>query len=291
MQVRFVLGWLAVFASAFFFYMATVTIRWAHQSSVAIHPAFFAFGRFALGFIIVALSMILQKRSFKADRYGYIIGRTVGNTLAVFCFYQAVDVTTVANANILNMTYPIFVAMIAWFFMPEQRDGVALATVPVAFVGIWLIAAPAGVDWNWNNGWGLASGITASFAIIFLNLCRKHNSTETTLFYMFGLGALLVLVLFHEKIHIPDAEQSYYLVICSFFGVGGQYLLTYGFRYVTAVEGSIITSMRILLAAVLGPLIVADPSLALSEWIGALLIFMANVVLAACKTRRKNTLI
>jgi uncharacterized membrane protein len=49
--------------------------------------------------------------------------------------------------------------------------------------------------------------------------------------------------------------------------------------------------MRILLAAVLGPLIVADPSLALSEWIGALLIFMANVVLAACKTRRKNTLI
>lgn len=287
MQVRFVLGWLAVFASAFFFYMATVTIRWA-QSEVAVHPAFFAFGRFALGFLIVALSMILQKRSFKADRYGYIIGRTVGNTLAVFCFYQAVDVTTVASANILNMTYPIFVAMIAWFFMPKQRDGVALATVPVAFIGIWLIVAPTGVDWTWNNGWGLASGITASFAIIFLNLCRKHNSTETTLFYMFGLGALIVWVMFHEKIHIPDAEQSYYLLICSIFGVGGQYLLTYGFRYVTAVEGSIITSMRILLAAVLGPLMVADPSLALSEWIGALLIFMANVVLAVCKAGRKT---
>jgi drug/metabolite transporter (DMT)-like permease len=124
MQVQFGLGWLAVFASAFFFYMVTVTIRWA-QSSVVIHPAFFAFGRFTLGFIIVALSMILQKRSFRADRYGYIAGRALGNTLAVYCFYQAVDVTTVANANILNMTYPIFVAMIAWFFMPEQRDGVA----------------------------------------------------------------------------------------------------------------------------------------------------------------------
>jgi drug/metabolite transporter (DMT)-like permease len=213
----------------------------------------------------------------------------VGNTLAVFCFYQAVTVTTVANANILNMTYPIFVAMIAWFFMPKQRDGVALATVPVAFIGIWLIVAPSGVDWNWNNGWGLASGITASFAIIFLNLCRKHNSTEITLFYMFGLGAVLVWVLFHEKIHIPDAKQSYYLLICSLFGVGGQYLLTYGFRYVTAIEGSVITSMRILLAAVLGPLMVADPSLATSEWIGALLIFMANVVLTVCKARRKNT--
>jgi predicted MFS family arabinose efflux permease len=58
---------------------------------------------------------------------------------------------------------------------------------------------------------------------------------------------------------------------------------------VTAIEGSVITSMRILLAAVLGPLMVADPSLATSEWIGALLIFMANVVLTVCKARRKNT--
>lgn len=289
MQIQIVLGWIAVFASAFFFYMATVTIRWA-QSSVVIDPAFFVFGRFALGFLVVAISMTLQRRSIRANRSRYIIGRTVGNTLSVFCFYQAVEATTVANANILNMTYPIFVAVIAWFFMREQRDGVALAAVPVAFAGIWLIVAPSGLDWNWNNGWGLASGITASFAIIFLNLCRKHDSVETTLFHMFGFGALMIWTLFHEQIHMPDANEFFYLSICSIFGVGGQYLLTYGFRYVTAVEGSIITSTRIILAAVLGPLMVADPSLAVSGWIGALLIFSANVVLAVRKTWANNNI-
>jgi len=57
-------------------------------------------------------------------------------------------------------------------------------------------------------------------------------------------------------------------------------LLTLGFRYVTAVEGSILSSTRILLAAVCGPLIAMDPALNRYGWIGALLIFGANVMLA-----------
>ena len=63
-------------------------------------------------------------------------------------------------------------------------------------------------------------------------------------------------------------------------GVLGQYLLTYGFLYMTAVNGSIISSSRILLAALFGPLLAADPHLTISGWCGALLIFAANVVLA-----------
>jgi drug/metabolite transporter (DMT)-like permease len=277
-------GWMAVFASAFFFYMATVTIRWA-RSEVRIDPAYFVFSRFALGFCVVALSMTIQKRSLRANRYGFIVGRTLGNTMAVFCFYKAVEVTTVANANILNMTYPIFVALIAWVFLSDQRDGVALAMVPLAFAGIWLIVSPAGMGWDWNNTWGLASGLSASVAIVYLNLCRRYDDAETTLFYMFGWGAVIIYLLFRKVIFWPNATESFYLLTCSFFGVGGQYLLTYGFRFVTAVEGSIITSTRILLAAILGPLMVADPTLTISGWIGAVLIFAANVTISVHKTR------
>jgi hypothetical protein len=57
-------------------------------------------------------------------------------------------------------------------------------------------------------------------------------------------------------------------------------------KYVTAVEGAILSSARILMAAVLGPWIAMDPPLEVAGWIGAMLIFLANVVLAfrkACK--------
>ena len=62
--------------------------------------------------------------------------------------------------------------------------------------------------------------------------------------------------------------------------MAGQFLLTIGFRYVTAVEGSIISSMRILLAALLGPLLAGEPALAAAGWVGAMLLFGANAMLA-----------
>ena len=286
-QTKTVLSWLAVFASAFFFYLATSVIRWS-RSSVTIDPAFFVFSRFVLGFVVVGVSMASQKRIPRANRYGLLFGRMFFNTMAVYCFYRAVDLTSVANANILNMTYPIFIALITWFFLKQQRDLFSLGVIPAAFAGIWLIVAPAGLHWDWNNLWGLASGLSASLALIFLNLCRQHDDSQTTLFYMFAGGTLIIWLLFHDRLHMPDHSEVYYLALCSLLGVGGQYLLTSGFRYITAVEGSIISSTRILLAALLGPLIVADPPLTLAGWIGALLIFMANVVLAVRRAVHKR---
>ena len=102
---------------------------------------------------------------------------------------------------------------------------------------------------------------------------------------MFGLGVTLILLFFHEAIFLPNAMELLFLVGCSAAGVLGQYLLTYGFLYVTAVEGSIMSSSRIFLAALLGPLLAADPALTVSGWCGASLIFFANVALAL----RKNT--
>ena len=90
---------------------------------------------------------------------------------------------------------------------------------------------------------------------------------------------------FHQHIFWPNESELFYLVVSALFGIGGQYLLTYGFRFVTAVEGSIISSSRILLAALLGPVIVADPALAFTGWIGAVMIFTANVVIATRKAR------
>ena len=276
---RHIGGWFAVLGSAFFFYLATVIIRWA-APHVEIASAYFVFSRFLLGFIVVVTTMLLRKQRLKPQNYHYLIGRTVANTVAVFCFYKAVEVGTVAEANILNMTYPLFVALIAWFFLREQRDVLSLFIVAVAFVGIWMLLSPGDIKIRWANLWGLSSGITAAIAMVYLNISRRYHDSQTILFFMFGVGMVLMLVFFHEAIFWPNSTELFFLLSCSISGVLGQYLLTYGFLYVTAVNGSIISSSRILLAALLGPLLVADPQLTIGGWCGALLIFTANAVLA-----------
>ncbi len=279
-----VLGCLCVFGSAFCFYLATVIIRWS-QASVKIDPAFFVFARFLLGFVVVTVSMMIMGTHLKPVRYHLLFGRTIANCIAVFCFFKAVSLTTVAEANILNMTYPLFIAVLSWFFFRDQRDAAAMILVVVAFAGVWLVLSPTGIGLNKNNLWGLASGITASAAILYLNASRKYHDTQTILFFMFGPGAAVMGLFFYKHFFIPNGTEMFYLLLCAAAGISGQYLLTLGFRYVTAVEGSIISSTRILLAALMGSFLVGEAPLEISGWIGALLIFGANVYLTA----RKNT--
>ncbi|MCB1858751.1 MAG: DMT family transporter [Gammaproteobacteria bacterium] len=272
-------GWVAVFVSAFCFYLATAIIRWA-ESQVVIETPYFVFSRFFLGFCIVCLTLLVTRSRLRPRRYDLLLGRTLTNTIAVFCFYKAVEVGSLAEANILNMTYPLFVALFAWFLIKDQRDAFVLFVLGVAFVGIWLILFPGEIGMKWENIWGLVSGMTASLAMITLNLSRRYHDSQTILFFMFGLGSLLIFLLFSDSIFWPNWKELFFLFCCSAVGVLGQYLLTYGFLFVTAVEGSIISSSRILMAALLGPLFVGDPALTLSGWCGALLIFIANSILA-----------
>jgi drug/metabolite transporter (DMT)-like permease len=277
-------GLIAVFGSAFFFYLATVIIRWS-AAYVNIPSAYYVFARLLLGFVVVAATMTLQRQRPRPVKYHLLVGRAVGNTVAVFCFYKAVELGSLAEANILNMTYPLFVAVFSWIFLRGQRDLASVAVVLVAFVGIWLVLAPNQIDPGWANLWGLCSGMSAAAAIIYLNVSRRHHDSQTILLYMFGLGAAIMLAGFHQSFFVPNALELFFLLSCSAAGIIGQYLITFGFLYVTAVEGSIISSSRILLAALLGPLLVADPALTLMGWCGALLIFAANVTLALRRTK------
>jgi drug/metabolite transporter (DMT)-like permease len=278
------LGYVCVFASAICFYAATAVIRWA-AAEVSIDASYFSFFRFLLGFLVICGIMAVRKQGPVPRKYNLLVGRAVYNCIAVYCFYKAVELTSVAEGNILNMTYPIFLSILSWFFLKEQRDTLAIAMVGIAFAGIWLILSPGFTNPGLNSLWGLASGVTAAFAILYLNMSRQYHDSETVLFYMFGLGCIVMYAVFYEKIFMPNAKEFYYLMICSLFGTAGQYLLTLGFKYVTAVEGSIISASRILMAAVLGPWVAMDPPLAVSGWIGALMIFIANIVLAVRKSR------
>jgi drug/metabolite transporter (DMT)-like permease len=283
---RQAIGWLAVFGSAFCFYLATAVIRWG-KSQVVIDTSYYVFARFLLGFIVVCLTMAIRRQRLVPRSYHYLLGRTTANTIAVFCFYKAVEVSTLAEANILNMTYPLFVALFSWFMLKEQRDIFALFIVLLAFVGIWMILAPGDMNINLGSLWGLCSGVTAAAAMIYLNVSRRYHDSQTILFFMFGIGAVAIYLLFHDVIFWPNRTELFFLFLCSALGVLGQYLLTYGYFFVTAVEGSIISSSRILLAALLGPLLVSDPGLTVIGWCGALLIFLANSLLAMRRVRAR----
>lgn len=78
---RQTIGWFAVFGSAFFFFLATLIIRWS-ADYVSIPSTYYVFARLLLGFTLVAVTMFVQGQRPKPMNYHLIIGRTLGNTVA-----------------------------------------------------------------------------------------------------------------------------------------------------------------------------------------------------------------
>ncbi|WP_320044786.1 DMT family transporter [uncultured Desulfobacter sp.] len=286
MDRKSILGYLAVFASAFCFYMSTVVIKWSAMAGLHIRTSMFTLSRFSLGFVVVCVIIALGNHKIRVVKRRFLVGRALLNTMAVFCFFKGVAHSSVAQANILNMTFPLFIALFSWFFFKSQRDLGTVSIVLVAFAGVYMILMPSDTHFSLGALWGLASGIIAAFAIIILNMARQDHDTLTILFFMFGLGGIVVFSLFFHEMQLPNTLEMKYLFWCSAIAIAGQFLLTQGFKYVTAIEGGIIASTRIFLAAILGPFLVMDPALSWAGWVGALLIFTGNVLLTVKKVRK-----
>lgn len=280
------IGSIAILISMNCFYLEAAVVRWATTNpEVALGPQFLIFARFLLGFLVTGVVFLFQQRVPRPKQTGTIVFRAVTNMIAVYCSYKAVELTTLAEGTILNMTYPVFIGIFTWFLFKHQRNLVATIMTFVAFYGIFLVVAPQNMEFQWESLWGLMSGIVAAVSLILLNMVRQHNDTNTVLFVVFGTGTLLLAVIFHDSYYLPSRLELLYLVSGAASAIAGQYLLTMGFRYVTPVKGGILSSSRILLSAFLGPYITSDPPLTFSGWIGALIILGTNIYFISQKTK------
>lgn len=193
----------------------------------------------------------------------------------------------VTSANILNMTYPVFVALLSVYFLDEKADiatwlGVVLSVAGAIFVSI------NGNIWKISGGdiFSLLSAVTAGIAIVALRVIRLTDTTEAALFYNFRLGfwgTLVPIVFFIVHRDIENYHSGWiYPLLSGITGILGQVALTWGFKYITAVQGSILSATRLVFAALLG-WIFFQKEITVFSISGAVLILLANIILALKK--------
>ena len=115
------LGWLSVLLSAICLFLATAVVRHASKS-VDLPVSLFIVARFSVGFFITGLIFSYRRRLPQVFEWRFLITRVFCNACAVYCFYRAIELTTLAQANILNLTYPIYVALYSAVFDRGRRD-------------------------------------------------------------------------------------------------------------------------------------------------------------------------
>ncbi len=211
------------------FATATVFAKYITRSSdiSAIEITFF---RFLIGFFVSFFYIRTHGYSFRPAQWRLVLYRAVFSFTALILFFYSVQHTSVTNANMLNMTYPVFVFIIAPLFWKQKIKWFSVIFLFLTITGIYLVIRPDFSHVNIGDIWGLLSGIVAAFAVITLSIAREHDSTAIIVFYLMAFGFIFNGLMMIPAFIMPHGIQIFHLLASGAFGVMGQTLLTIGYK-------------------------------------------------------------
>jgi drug/metabolite transporter (DMT)-like permease len=240
------------------------------------------FARFFLGLIVVSAIIYKNKISLIPNKLSLLIWRGVLNTVAVMLFFLASQYTSITNTHMLNMTYPFFIFLFAPLFFRQERIAVVLYLFLVTgIMGIWLVINPDFKEINRGDIFGLLSAVIA-FSVITLTMARKNDSTLIILFYLMSIGTVLNGLVMIPVFILPAGRQWLLIIASGLIGVLGQIFITYGYKYISARAGSLISTSRILYAVILGVLVFSE-EITLRIAAGGLLIMLSIIAVSFFK--------
>jgi drug/metabolite transporter (DMT)-like permease len=276
-------GLMLLLLAEFSFALSTVFAKIVTTTSAvpAIELTFF---RFLLGFIGIGIYTAWTKKSLRPKNFTFISLRAAFNTVAVMCFFMGIEQTTVTKANMLNMTYPVFVFLMAPLITGERVTARSVILLLFAIAGMYLVIVPSfGAlslsDINRGDLFSLLSGAFAAVAITSLRQARKSDETHVILFYLMLFGTVINAIPLIPIFEIPRGGVIIHVAAATAASVAGQVLITAGYRYIEAAPGSLVSSSRILFGLALGVAVFSDPLTARIVG-GAVLILLSLVGLS-----------
>jgi len=162
-------------------------------------------------------------------------------------FYYAFRNTTIANAVLTHYTAPVFVALMAPFFLKENIRITTWAAIALSSIGLWFIlqgaesetAGPLSSAEKAGIIAGALSGLAYAFLII---LIRRVASCYSSLFITFIQNGIVALVLLPFIIHldVPMHALPYLIIMGVVHSTIAPILYVQGFRSVKANEAAIL---------------------------------------------------
>lgn len=271
-------GVLFLLIAELFFAIGTVIVK-IITADTDITGVELAFLRFLTGFIIIGSYTIITRRTIKPEKPVFVYMRGFFNALSVIFFFMGVQYSNVSKANLLNMTYPVFVMLLSPLINKEKNTHSVILYLTIIMAGIYLIVIPGHSgsgfsDINKGDIFALMSGITAGFGISFLREARKSNSIHVVLFYLMETGTVISGIFTASSFVIPTGIYILYILIMAVLSFTGQLLITVGYKYIDAAPGSLVSSSRIVFAIILGVTFFSDP-ITLRIIIGSLMIIIS----------------
>lgn len=234
------------------------------------------FLRNSMGFMFL-LPWLWHKglKNLRTERLTAHIVRSVSGLTAMYCFFYAIAHLQLAEAVLLNYSSPIFIGIIALFWLGEKSSPKLVFAIAVGFIGLCFILKP-GVEIFKGAAWvGLFSAVFAALAMVTI---RDLSSTEPTSRIVFYFSLTSTLISSVPLIWAWETPSGIILLTMAFAGLSatlGQFFLTYSYSLAPAAQIGPYTYSSVVFAAIFG-WIFWEEAPDIYTFIGALLVITAG---------------
>ncbi|NIQ37446.1 MAG: EamA family transporter [Proteobacteria bacterium] len=259
--------------SAFFFALTDVLVKFVSPEFAVTEIAFF---RFVIGGAILLLLMAPRRISFRGNRTPILVARGVVGTLTFLSLLKSISMIPLANALVLFYTFPIFASFFAFILFRESLSGKEVILILIGLGGIYILIDPGTHVFNWGDIYGLLAGCSAGISVVLIRKLRETNNPFVIYFYYCLTGSIISFPFVLKGVRMHGPDQLLLLIILGIVFLIAQLLMTQGFKFCKASEGSVILMSEVVLTGIAGVLIFKDP-LSLHFMTGAFFILGSGV--------------
>jgi drug/metabolite transporter (DMT)-like permease len=206
--------------------------------------------------------------------------RSLSGTISMFFLFTAVTMIPLADVTAITFTGPMFITLLAMIFLGERIHRYRWSALILGFAGVLIMIGPHLSLGSGSPLGSLAALGAALFAAIAMTSLRAMSGAEhaITITFYFSLTFMLCAALTAiQGWPMPTSSQLVLIVLAGLFGVFGQLLMMYSYRYAEASTIAPLEYTSMIMAIILGYVFFAEiPKL--SVWIGAPLVILAGLI-------------
>ncbi|HEY1407065.1 MAG TPA: DMT family transporter [Spirochaetota bacterium] len=245
------IGGAAILFSCVLFACTSFTVKYisSHFSGMSI-----SFARFVIGGVLAAGAIAVTRKNFRIiDRKSWLL-RGVFGAVSMGLFYIGIHVTSSGRATLFADTYPVFVALFGILIFGEKVAPGGIAGVALCLAGSVIVFYDGSSYPLIGNILCIGSAVTGGIALHYLKKSREYHNSFLVYLSPCIIGAVMSAWAAPELVHPKGAHDLFFLFLVGLFAFAGQVVMSFGYRYVTPTQGSIVGTMEILFSVLLSNL-------------------------------------
>ncbi|MEM7653571.1 MAG: DMT family transporter, partial [Pseudomonadota bacterium] len=195
---------------------------------------------------------------FKTDRLGLQLIRAIVGVGAMTSFFYALARAPLADVTAISFAKPLFVVLLAVFFLSEKVRWRRWTATAVGFLGVVIMLRPGQDGFDPVLLVALMGSFLVACAVIFVKKMTKTETTLTMLAYFGIISSLVTLIPALLVWRDPTLTQWGMLLVIGSLGVLSQSFIIRAFRCGEASAVAPFDYTRLIFAAVFGFFLFAE---------------------------------